>query len=407
MAKSAYPTKQTFQKQKKRPWYIYVLTFLISFFLLTAGIAIYIWKVNPGEMSLLPWAKDRGAVGGLSDFNILVAGLDNVGDTRRTDSIIVAHISLKDKYANLISIPRDSRVEIPGVSHMDKINSAFARGESDLFVKTIEQFLGAPIDYYVVIRLEAAEAIINAMGGVDIDVEKRLRYHDRAQHLDIDLQKGFQHLDGKQAVGYSRFRHDATGDYGRIERQQKMIQALAKKATSFEIVQHITRLMLELIKQRLVYTNLTFSDGLVLARSIDDELYRNIKTFTIPSVPESIGGVSYVIPDQKEIPFIVSGLLKGGFNPRNRQVKIEVQNGCGSPMLAQIYKQRLEYFGFDVTNTDNATDFDHRNSLVVVRKRTPFANSVAKLLGAELVTEPDPNSLVNLEVVLGRDKLNE
>lgn len=407
MVKTAYPVKQPLVKQKKRPWHVYVLTFLISFFLLTAGIAIYIWKVNPGGIPLLIWSRERGSIGGLSDFNILVAGLDNVDDVRRTDSIIVAHVSLKDKYANLISIPRDSRVEIPGYSHKDKINSAFAKGEADLFVKTVEQFLGAPIDYYLIVRLEAAESIIDAMGGVDINVEKNLRYRDRAQRLDINLKRGYQHLDGKQAVGYSRFRHDAAGDYGRIERQQKMIRALAKKATSFDMIKHIPRLMLELVKQRLAYTNLTFSDGLVLAKSFDDEMDRNIRTFTVPSTPQTIGGVSYVIPDEKEIAYMVSGLLKGGFHPRNRLVKIEVQNGCGSPMLAQAYKQRLEYYGFDITNTDNASDFDHRNSLVIVRKRTPFAKSVAKLLNAELITEPDPESLVNLVVVLGRDKLNE
>jgi polyisoprenyl-teichoic acid--peptidoglycan teichoic acid transferase len=407
MVKAAYPNSQPILKAKKRPWYVYVLTFLISFFLLTTGLVIYIWKVNPGGWSFSNLTGGSGMLNGASEFNIIIAGLDNVGDSHRTDSLIVAHISLKDKYANMISIPRDSLVSIPGYEHQDKINSAFARGGPELTVKTVEQFLGVPIQYYFILRTEATKKLIDAVGGVDLLVEKNMHYHDHAQGLFIDLQKGYQHLDGEQAVGYSRFRHDATGDYGRMERQQKVIQALAKKVTSLEIIKHLPRLAFELAKQKLVYTNLSYTDAYKLRDYFDDRMRGNIKNFTLPSTPQMIHGVSYVLPDEKELPYLVGGLLRGGFHPRNRLVKIEVQNGCGSPMIAQIYKVRLEYFGFDVTSTDNARDFDHERSLVIVRKRSPFADSVAKLLDAEVVTELDPNSLVDLEVVLGRDKINQ
>jgi len=375
-------------------------------FLLLGGCIVLRYKFFPGAPPLVLWDKEGSSLGGRSEFNILVAGLDGSEGQTRTDSIIVAHINLKEKYANLVSIPRDSRVEIPGYGKYDKINSAFSRGGPELTVKALENFLGAPIDFYFIVRIEAAMKLVDALGGVDIDVEKNMHYHDRAQNLYIDLNKGYQHLDGRSAIGYARFRHDATGDFGRIGRQQKVIAALAKKVTSFEIIKHIPALTSELVKNKLAFSNLTMTDGMILSKAYNDQLRRNLKTYILPGVPETISGISYVIPDETEVPYLAGGLLKGGFNPRNRMVKLAVLNGCGAPMITQVYKRRLEYFGFDIIKTDNARDFDSENTVVIVKKKNPFSEPIAKLLGAELRIEYDPEVIEDLDIVLGRDKLN-
>ncbi len=398
--------KQSFKSVKRRPWYVIALWFLISFCLLTTGVVLYIWKVNPSIVTSVIWGQGGGRLDGLTEFNILVAGLDEYGGAKRTDTIMIMNISLTEKYANVVSIPRDTRVNIPGVSRMDKINSAYQRGGAELLVRTLENFLDVQIDFYCVFQIKAAAAMIDAMGGVDIDVEKSLRYTDRAQNLYINVPKGRQHLDGKTATEYARFRHDAHGDLGRIERQQKLIDALSKKAASYEIIKHLPRLAMELMKNDLIVTNLSFNDGVILSRIYDDQMRRNTMFFTMPGTPETIGGISYVTPHENELPYLAGGLLKGGFHPRNRLVRISVENGCGSPMIAQIYRTRLEYYGFNIIKTDNARNFDHDKTLVVVKHKTPFTNSVARLLGAEVVNDYDQDSLADLEVILGRDKLD-
>lgn len=390
-------------KTKKRKWYVYLLTVFTSFCLLTTGIVLYIMKVNPEGPAYFSWTKDDAAKN-MEEFIVLVAGLDEVAGVSRTDTIIVARVSMKDGYINAISIPRDMRVDIPG-HRPEKINSAFARGGKDLLISTVEKFLSIRIDNYVIISLEAARKLIDAMGGVDLDVEKRLYYNDNAQNLHINLKKGFQHLDGDKAVQYARFRHDPKGDFGRIERQQKLISALSKKATSAEIILHVPSIIVELAKNKLVDTNFSSREILMLSKSGDSENERKIQTYMLPGEPAMINHISYVEPDRQEIPWMVSGILKGGYHPRNEHVSITLKNGCGSPMLAQNFKRRLEYYGFEVSDITNADHFDHERTTVIVRRQTSFANPVARLLDAEKVTDLQPDSLVHLEIILGKDKL--
>lgn len=390
-------------KSKKRKWHVYLLTVFTSFCLLTTGIVLYIMKVNPEGPGYFMWNRDDVSKE-MEEFIVLVAGLDSVEGVHRTDTIIVARISMKDGYINAISIPRDMRVDIPG-RRPEKINSAFAFGGKDLLIKCVENFLGVKIDQYVIVSIDAAKKLIDAMGGVDLDVEKRLYYNDNAQNLHINLQKGFQHLDGDKAVQYARFRHDPKGDFGRIERQQKLISALSKKATSVEIITHIPSIVLELAKNKLVDTSFSNKEILMLAKSGEGDKERKIKTYMLPGEPVMINHISYVEPDRQEIPWMVSGILKGGYHPRNEKISIAVKNGCGSPMLAQNFKRRLEYYGFEVTDIANADHFDHQKTEVIVRRQTSFADPIAKLLDAEKVTDIQPDSIVHLEIILGKDKL--
>ncbi len=409
MAKSSYPSHGALVKPKRRPWYVYFFTMLISFCLITTGVVIYIWKVNPGGISAsVIWNRANGTFHSKREFNMIIAGLDYANGGNRTDSLMVAHINVKDKFANLVSIPRDSRVEIAGHDRLDKINAAFSSGGPELTMDTVQQFLNVPIDYYIVFRIDGVKKVLEALGGIDIDVEKNMKYKDRSQGLYIDLRRGFQHLNADQAVGYSRFRHDAEGDFGRIRRQQQVLNALAKKATTSEvIITKLPRLLPLLIKKQLVETNLSLSDAYYLANLYDKQLSNNLKMIMLPGTPETIHGISYVIPDAKEIPYVVGGLLKGGFHPSHRLVKVLVMNGCGSPMIAQIYQQRLTYYGFDVIGTENARDFDHERSTVVVLKKNPFSESIAKLINADIEYALNPEAVQDMNVVIGKDKLNE
>jgi len=167
-------------------------------------------------------------------INLLILGTDlNFGETGkmitgmegRTDSILLARIDPVNYKVNILSIPRDSFVQIPGYG-WQKINAANVYGGSNLVKETIANLTGEKIDYFIEINPFAAAALVDLLGGLTLYVEKDMYYVDRAQNLYINLKQGWHKLLGKDAVAYARFRHDATGDIGRIERQQKFIQAL-------------------------------------------------------------------------------------------------------------------------------------------------------------------------------------
>lgn len=171
---------------------------------------------------------------GRERVNILLLGGDSRGlkksELPRSDSIMVASIDPVTKQGRLFSILRDTYVKIPGEGD-DRINSAITYGGPNLAMKTVSDLLGIPIQYYVYTDFEGFIALVDAIGGIDLDVEKDMKYTDSEDDhkYDINLKKGYQHLDGKTALQYVRFRHDATSDFTRTERQRKFLQAVAQK----------------------------------------------------------------------------------------------------------------------------------------------------------------------------------
>ena len=151
---------------------------------------------------------------------IMIMGVDERSDdVGRSDTLMVATIDPVRKETSLLSIPRDTRVAIPKNGY-DKINAAYAYGGERLTQATVEDFLGVRIDHYVIINTHAFQKIVDAIGGIDIDVEKRMYYEDPWDDdggLIIDLRPGMQHMDGKTAVTYVRYR-DEEGDIGRVRR---------------------------------------------------------------------------------------------------------------------------------------------------------------------------------------------
>lgn len=174
---------------------------------------------------------------GKERVNILLLGGDSRGmgknEIPRSDSLMIASLDPVTKKSYLFSILRDTYVDIPGEGS-DRINTAIARGGPELAMKTVSNFMGIPIQYYVYTDFKGFIALVDALGGIDLDVEKDMYYTDSADgnQYDINLKKGYQHLDGDTALQYVRFRHDASSDFTRTERQRKFMQALAEKLQS-------------------------------------------------------------------------------------------------------------------------------------------------------------------------------
>ncbi|MFH1539210.1 MAG: LCP family protein, partial [bacterium] len=151
-AKDSSYTIQQSTRPPGRRWLILILTLLCCFFLLASCVTLYVWKVVGSQFDLI-WKKEE-SVSRVVEFNVVIAGLDEVDNLHRTDSIAVAHVNMKDKTVGIIFLPRDTRVEIPGRGY-DKVNSAYTRGEIPLMLKTLEQFLDIEIKYYAILRISA------------------------------------------------------------------------------------------------------------------------------------------------------------------------------------------------------------------------------------------------------------
>lgn len=263
---------------------------LIAFAVLMTAIAAYMYFMGGISKS----NRSAEFSPGRNMVNILVLGVDvRNGDAGRSDTMMLVTIDQGSGDVSLLSIPRDTRVKIPG-RHWDKINHAFGEGGADNSRKAAEGLLGIPIDYYVTIDFAAFVKIVDAVGGVDIDVEKRMYYVDPYDDLVIDLRAGMQHLDGKKAIEYVRYR-DEEGDIGRIERQQKFINAMLKQVTSASILPRLTDIIGEV--RGVIKTDMSTGNMTNLAKYVKDASQKGLATTKVPGRPLDMGGISYWLPD--------------------------------------------------------------------------------------------------------------
>jgi LCP family protein required for cell wall assembly len=163
---------------------------------------------------------------GVSNQDILVLGTDVGGGN--TD--VITWLRVEGGVTHLTQIPRDSYIATEGYGPQ-KINALYALGGVDLIKRELSRKLGRPINHHIVVNLAAIRQMADALGGIEVNVPKRLYYVDNSQGLFIDLQPGLQTLKGKELEGFLRFRHDEMGDIGRLERQQLALKALFRKLT--------------------------------------------------------------------------------------------------------------------------------------------------------------------------------
>lgn len=162
-------------------------------------------------------------------FSVLLLGIDTGDDGRveqgRSDTTIVATVNPRDKQTTLVSLARDTYVDIPGQGKQDKLNHAYAFGGASLAMDTVENYLNIPINHYVSINMAGLKELVNAVGG--IEVNNNLTFSQDGYDFTI----GKISLDGEQALSYSRMRYeDPNGDYGRQERQRKVIEGIVQKS---------------------------------------------------------------------------------------------------------------------------------------------------------------------------------
>ena len=241
----------------------------------------------------------------LNNVNILVLGCDErEGENQaRADVIIVATIRPDDKEVSLFSIPRDTRVAIEGHGK-DKINHAMAFGGIPLITDSVELLLGIQIDHAVKVNFDGFINVIDALGGVNINVPEKMYKPLEA----IDLLPGYQTLYGEDALAFVRWRGDGLGDYGRIARQQQFIAALTEKVKNMSVGQALD--VLDAVMDS-IETDMTVREMTSYATNLIGLSSDKVHTYSFVGGSVYINGVNYVEPDMEEIKAIVDKMQHG------------------------------------------------------------------------------------------------
>jgi LCP family protein required for cell wall assembly len=239
--------------------------------------------------------------GDAATARVLLIGLDDKtpnDTTQRSDSLILYAAKMPGGGATLLSVPRDARVRLAGDAHFNKINAAYSKGGESLLERTLADptLLHDHFSSYIIYDTSCVTAVIDALGGLYVDVPRDMNYDDSWSGLHIHLNKGkHQLLMGKDIAGYLRWRKNNDGrgsssDFERTERQRQVLVAIKEKMVSWSGLMKLP--MIYLAFKQTANTNLSFTQLVALAGAS-----RQIQTESIPGVPRTIDGVSYVICD--------------------------------------------------------------------------------------------------------------
>lgn len=243
-------------------------------------------------------------------FTFLVAGQDQVSGS--TDTIMLVRLDTGEKNIRILNIPRDTMLATERKTK--KINASYNIGGIEQFEKDVASLTGFYVNRYVLFDIKCIEKIIDTIGGVDYDIPINMHYEDPTQDLYIHFKKGYQHLDGKQAVNLARFRSYPDGDIGRIATQQKLLKALAQQALKAENLLKIPELVNIVIEN--VQTDIDLSEMLWLANEVKDIKLSSIETDMVPGVASTINSLSYWLPYKNEL----LDLINDRYNPLDKPI---------------------------------------------------------------------------------------
>lgn len=245
-------------------------------------------------------------------YTFLVAGKDKTSDS--TDTIMLVRLDIGNKNIRILNIPRDTMLDTDRKSK--KINASYNIGGIEQFEKDVASLTGFYVNRYVLFDIEGIEKVIDAIGGVYIDIPRNMNYEDPTQDLYIHLKKGYQHLDGKQAVNLARFRSYPEGDIDRIAMQQKLLIELAKQALKAENIIKIPELV-GIINDN-VKTDIDINEMLWLANEAKNIPLSGIETDMVPGVASTVNNLSYWLPYENAL----LDLINNRYNPLDSPITV-------------------------------------------------------------------------------------
>jgi len=367
-------------------------------------------------------------------LNILLLGIDKRAGEEgpfRTDTMILLSVDLLDKTASMLSIPRDLWVTIPGYGE-NRINTAHVYGDAydypgggiALAKKTVQQNFGVPVHRAVRVDFAAFEKIIDAIGGITVDVPQRIydtEFPDENYGTFVlEIPAGVQPMDGQTALRYARSRH-GTGDYDRMSRQQQVILAARDKLLNLDFPVSRIPALIETVGDSL-YTDLPLKDILTLAelaKDINGDAIRYAiidDAMTDTAVLES--GAMVEVADWTKVRNLVSDLFPSdGLNDEEPDLvrarladegaRIALLNGSLEANLAADTADQLRDAGFNVVWYGNADRFDYPETVIMAREGKDYTVSTLcdafRVESEQVQYSSDLPPDTDIAVFLGRD----
>jgi len=308
--------------------------------------------------------------------------------TGPSNTMLLLRLDPNHKLIRVLSIPQDAQVVIPGMG-LAKISLANARGGSALAARVVSHALNnVAIDRYVRLTTGALRELVDLLGGVEVFIPQRLSYKQATQELAIDLDPGWQTLNGDQAQQFARFRDSgASGDVTRVQRQQVLLKALRDRLTSPSVLPNlpeISRIMLKYVD-----TNLSLEEILVLANFNVEVDQKNFQMVLLP------GGLSRLSKDPSSYWLDSAGkdwVMSNYFGVKTMGVaqktqspntlKIAIQNASGQPNLSQDVVKYLKVQGFaNVYVVSDWPDQQRQTQIIVQKGNLEGAAVLRKVLG--------------------------
>jgi LCP family protein required for cell wall assembly len=310
----------------------------------------------PGAAAFPDWGKQERV-------NILLLGLDTrVPGDSRSDTMILVSVDPAAKTATLISIPRDLWITIPGFGE-NRINAAYQFGETNkvagggpgLAMQTVEQNFGVPVHYFAQVDFEGFRGIVDALGGVTVDVQRPLIDNEYPSETGSAYQRiyipmGLQHMDGRTALQYVRSRH-ADSDLGRNERQQGMLLALREQGTQISVLGKIDAVLGQL--KGAVRTDLSFTQvGSLakLAQGIPRDKVQQLSIGDEMVSDQNMNGADVLVPRWEVIRPAIQAIT-GGAAQQAETATVAVMNGTDTAGLARNTAEKLRNAGFTVPDS--------------------------------------------------------
>jgi LCP family protein required for cell wall assembly len=354
-------------------------------------------------------------------INTLLLGVDEA----RSDTMIVARYNKETHQIAMISIPRDTKVNIPGYGY-NKINAAVGKkGGTALAMKTVSNLLDIPIHHYVKVDFKGVERIVDIMGGVKINVPRNMYYVDPAQNLTIDIKKGEQVLKGKQALHFLRYRSGyADQDLGRIKAQQEFAKAFIDKLTSPAMIPKAISLLNTMVEY--TKTNLEQDEIAAYAMDITKIDTSKIKMYTVPGEGSNQGGPAYFLHDKSKLLETMAEMneyIGAKANQKSQStttptepqkgdevakddIKIEILNSTKTKGLASALRNDLQKKGFEVVKVGDTKDLTYSYSRVIDRRgNQKHLELVSKESGINVVdSDIDPSYDYDITIIIGNDR---
>ncbi|WP_297077240.1 LCP family protein [Thermoleptolyngbya sp. M55_K2018_002] len=352
-------------------------------------------------------------------YHALVNSFDGLSDT-----MLMLRFNPETGKLVVLSVPRDTRTRVAGLG-VTKLNEANAYGGPALTAQSISNLLGGvPVDRYVRINVQGVEKLIDALGGVTVYVPKDMKYTDHSQHLYIDLKQGEQHLNGEQALQFLRFRYDAYGDIGRVQRQQTLMRALVEQTLSPATLTRIPQILS--VIQENVDTNLTVEELVALVGFAAQLKRADLQMLMLPGEFSGAGDyeASYWLPSYSRIQEMSSQYF--GLNPASSEtvadpyaepgvdsvpaetdygIEIAIQDSTGNLAAAEQLMFALREAGFyNVYIDENWSEPLRETRIIAQGGDLAKAEAVRRSLGlGEVRVEGTGNLQSDVTVQVGTD----